>query len=165
MPGSRSQAFQNSHRIEKITWIVPEMKLVDPQDLQISAIVSAATEIHCQLGCGFLKAVYKDAAIIEFSLRNIPFQYEVLIPVKYKDYLLPTHYRVDFICFSDVFVEFEAISNLSAIEEAQTLNHIKATGLRDGLLINFGSPSLQHKSFVWDCETIHNSKKISVQSV
>jgi GxxExxY protein len=121
------------------------MKLVDPQDPQFFTIIDATMEIHRQLGHGFLTAVYKDAAVIEFSLRKIPFQHEVLVPIKYKDHLLPTHCRVDFICFSDIFVEFKAIPNLSAVEEAQVSNHLKATGIRCGLLVNFGHPNLQYK--------------------
>jgi GxxExxY protein len=140
------------------------MKLADPQDLQIFAIIDATMEIHRQLGYGFLKAVYKDAAVIEFSLCNIPFQHEVLIPIKYKDHLLPTHCRADFVCFSDIFVEFKAIPNLSAIEEAQVLNYLKATGMKRGLLINFGYPDLQYKSLISDCEAIHNSKYKPAQS-
>jgi len=138
------------------------MKLVDSRDPQTYAVIGAAMEIHRQLGHGFLEAVYQDAAVIEFELRNIPFQREVTLPVKYKDNILPTHYRADFICFSDVIVEFKAISNLSNIEEAQVLNYLKATGIRRGLLINFGALSLQYKRFVWDNDVIQNSKNKSV---
>ena len=134
------------------------MKLVDPQDPQFFAITDAAMEIHRQLGHGFLKAVYKDAAVIEFFLRDIPFQYEALIPIKYKNNLLSTHYKVDFVCFSDILVEFRVIPNLSIIDETQVLNYLKATGIRRGLLINFGYPDLQYKGLVWDCERLHNPK-------
>ena len=120
------------------------MKLVDQEDPQIEAILSAATEIHHRLGCGFVNAVYKDAAVIEFPLCNIPFQREVLIPVRYREYFLPTHYRLDFICFSDIFVKFEAVSNLSSLEETQALNCLRATGMERGLLVNFGASALQY---------------------
>jgi GxxExxY protein len=141
------------------------MNMVDQHEPQIDAILSAATEIHHQLGHGFVKAVYKDAAAIEFSLCDIPFQREALIPVKYKDHFLPTHYRADFICFSDIFVEFESVSNLSCLEETQALNCLKATGMECGLLINFGAPDLQYKYLSWGNETILDSKQESVRPV
>jgi len=140
------------------------MKLAEPQDTQTGAIIDAALEIHRQLGYGFAQAIYKDAAVIEFALRNIPYQREVLLPIKYKDYLLPTHYEADFICFSDILVEFMAMSDLSNFEEMQVLNCLKATGIRCGLLINFGSVGLQYKNLACDCEAIPNSKNKPAQS-
>jgi GxxExxY protein len=53
------------------------------------------------------------------------------------------------VCFSEIIVEFKALSRLSTIEEAQLLNYLKATGLQRGLLINFGASSLQYKRMVW----------------
>ena len=124
------------------------MKTTEARDPQTYAIIGAAMEIHRQLGHGFLEAVYQDAAVIEFSLRDIPFEKEVTLPVRYKDILLPSHYRADFICFSEIIVEFKALSRLSSVEEAQLLNYLKATSLKRGLLINFGDSSLQYKRLV-----------------
>ena len=128
------------------------MKATEKRDPQTYAIIGAAMEIHRQLGHGFLEAVYQDAAVIEFSLRNIPFEKEVSLPVRYKDNLLPSHYRADFVCFSEIIVEFKALSQLSSVEEAQLLNYLKATGLKRGLLVNFGASSLQYKRMVWGYE-------------
>jgi GxxExxY protein len=125
------------------------MSIVEERDPQTYAIIGAAMEIHRQLGHGFLEAVYQEAAIIEFSLRQIPFQREVALPVRYKDVLLPIHYRADFICFSEIVVEFKALSKLTTLEESQVLNYLKATEMKRGLLINFGSSSLQCKRLVW----------------
>ena len=118
-------------------------------------------EIHRQLGHGFLEAVYQEAAVIEFPLKQISFEREVNLPIKYKDIPLPIHYRADFVCFSEIIVEFKALSRLSTNEEAQLLNYLKATGLKRGLLINFGTSSLQYKRLVWGYD---NNKK-SAQSV
>jgi GxxExxY protein len=128
------------------------MKQVEERDPQTYAIIGAAMEIHRKLGHGFLEAVYRDAAVIEFPLRSIPFEKEVSLPIRYKDILLPTHYRADFIRFSEIIVEFKALSRLSNIEEAQVLNYLKSTGLKRALLINFGAASLQHKRLVWGYE-------------
>jgi GxxExxY protein len=54
-------------------------------------------------------------------------------------------YQPDFVCYDEVIVEIKAISNLSGIEEAQLINYLKATGLKVGLLLNFGAKSLEHK--------------------
>ncbi len=125
------------------------MKDRDAGDPQTYAIIGAAMEVHQQLGCGFLEAVYQDAVEIEFTQRGIPFEKEVLLPIKYKVILLPAHYRADFVCFSDVIVELKALAALTAVEAGQVLNYLKATGLRRGLLVNFGTPSLQYKRLVW----------------
>ena len=128
------------------------MKIVDERDPQTYAIIGAAMEIHRQLGHGFLEAVYQEAALVEFPLKDIPFEREVSLPIKYKNVILPTHYRADFVCFSEVIVEFKALSRLSTVEESQLLNYLKATGLKRGLLINFGTTSLQYKRLVWGYE-------------
>ena len=117
------------------------MRIVDERDSQTYAIIGAAMEIHRQLGHGFLEAVYQEAAVIEFPLKQIFFEREVNLPVKYKNIFLPIHYFADFVCFSEIIVE-----------EAQLLNYLKATGLKRGLLINFGTSSLQYKRLVWGYE-------------
>jgi GxxExxY protein len=128
------------------------MKIVDKRDPQTYAIIGAAMEIHRQLGHGFLEAVYQEAAVVEFPLKEIPFEREVSLPVKYRDKILPTCYRADFVCFSEIIVEFKALSRLSSVEESQLLNYLKATGLKRGLLINFGTSSLEYKRLVWGYE-------------
>jgi len=128
------------------------MKPAEERDPQTYAIIGAAMEIHRNLGQGFLEVVYQDAAVIEFPRRSILFEREVSLPVYYKGILLPSHYRADFICFSEIVVEFKALSRLSSVEEAQVLNYLKATGLKRALLINFGSSSLQYKRLVWGYE-------------
>ncbi len=137
------------------------MKIVEERDPQTYAIIGAAMEIHRQLGHGFLEAVYQEAAVIEFPLKQIPFEKEVNLPVRYKTIALPIHYRADFVCFSEIIVEFKALSRLSSLEESQILNYLKATGLKRGLLINFGTSSLQYKRLVWGYE---ESIKKSAQS-
>jgi GxxExxY protein len=128
------------------------MKAAEERDPKAYAIIGAAMEIHRQLGHGFLEAVYQEAAAIEFPLRKIPFEKEVKLPIQYKGNRLPTQYRADFVCFAEIIVEFKALSRLSSVEEAQLLNYLKATGLKRGLLINFGAPSLQYKRLVWGYE-------------
>jgi GxxExxY protein len=84
---------------------------------------------------------------IECGLKSLPYRKEVDLPIRYKDKLLATSYRADFVCFNDVLVEIKALSQLTTKEEAQIINYLKTTGLRTGLLLNFGSRSLEFKGF------------------
>ena len=114
-------------------------------DPRTFAIIGAAMEVHRQLGCGFLEAVYQEALAIEFAKRNIPFKREVRLPIHYKGQLLATVYCADFICFDSVVIELKALAHMSGTEEAQLINYLKATGYEVGLLLNFGARSLQHR--------------------
>ncbi len=106
---------------------------------EVYQIVGAAMEVYNQLGNGFLEGVYQDALAIELALRNIPFKEQVPLEILYKNQPLRHHYVPDMILFDKIILELKTISALGAIEEAQLLNYLKATGLRLGLLINFGS--------------------------
>jgi GxxExxY protein len=106
---------------------------------EVYAIVGAAMEVHNQLGTGFLEAVYHEAMEIEERLRAIPYESHKKLRISYKDHVLDKEYEADQICFEQIVVELKAIDRLTTREEAQLLNYLKATGLRVGLLINFGS--------------------------
>lgn len=105
-------------------------------------------EVHKQLGCGFLEAVYQEALEQEFTLQCIPYEREKELPVHYKGRALNTSYRVDFYCYDEIPVELKALSALSGTEESQVINYLKASETSVGLLINFGGPSLEYKRFV-----------------
>lgn len=122
--------------------------MAEIRDPQTYAIIGAAMEIHKQLGHGFLEAVYQEAAIVEFPLREIPFGREVLLSIFYKEKLI-SQSRTDFVCFSEIIVEFKTQSQLTRVDEAQVLNYLKATGFQRALLINFGAPSLEYKRLIF----------------
>lgn len=113
-------------------------------------IIGAAMEVHKELGCGFLEAVYQEALEQEFAERKIPFKSQLDIQIFYKGNPLRKSYQPDFICYDEIIVEIKAISSLSGIEESQIINYLKATNLHVGLLLNFGSKSLEHKRFVYN---------------
>ena len=118
------------------------------KDPQSHAIIGAAMEVHRELGRGFLELVYQTALALEFQDRRIPFKAEVALPVRYKGKLLTCGYRADFVCFEDFLVELKAIAKLTTADDAQLLNELKATGYERGLLLNFGSRSLEVKRLV-----------------
>ena len=117
-------------------------------DPRTYSIIGAAMEVHRQLGCGFLEPVYQEALAIELGSRNIPFARELKLRLAYKGQALETRYSPDFICFDSVVVELKALSRMGGTEEAQVINYLKATGHEVGLLLNFGTRSLEHRRFI-----------------
>ena len=112
------------------------------------AIIGAAMQVHAELGCGFLEAVYQDALEIEFQNRNIPFVREERIPIYYSGQKLKTYYIADFVCNDTTIVELKALTCISNVEISQVLNYLKATRKPKALLLNFGERSLRVKRFV-----------------
>ena len=106
-------------------------------------------EVHKELGCGFLEAVYQEALGREFKGQEIPFKSQTTIQICYKGQPLYKTYQPDFVCYEEIIVEIKAVSSLSGVEEAQLINYLKATGLKVGLLINFGARSLEYKRMVY----------------
>ncbi|MDE0198028.1 MAG: GxxExxY protein [Caldilineaceae bacterium] len=119
------------------------MELVEKTGLLLEdetyAVTGAAIEVHRALGPGFLEKVYQEAMRLELSARSIPFEAEKLLGIKFKGHQLTQRYFADLVCYEQIIVEIKALNSLSGKEEAQLLNYLKATGLRVGLLFNFGS--------------------------
>ncbi|MBI4675204.1 MAG: GxxExxY protein [Chloroflexi bacterium] len=116
---------------------------------EVYAIAGAAIDVHRELGEGFLEPVYQECLEIELALRGIPFESQKALPIFYKGRRLKKEYIADFVCYGQVVVEIKALDRLSGKEKSQILNYLKATGLRVGVLINFGSTGrLEWKRFV-----------------
>jgi GxxExxY protein len=116
---------------------------------EVYAIIGAAIEVHRELGSGFLEPVYQEAMEIELTDQTIPFRAQQELNIRYKKRVLKKKYVPDLICYNQIVVELKALDRLSGTEESQILNYLKATGLRVGLLINFGSQGkLEWKRFV-----------------
>jgi len=120
------------------------------RDQKTYAIIGAAMEVHKELGCGFLEAVYQEGLEREFTIQQIPFKTQPIIQIRYKGQPLNKTYQPDFVCYEEIIVEIKAISGLTGLEEAQLINYLKATGLKIGLLLNFGAKSLEHKRLVYN---------------
>jgi GxxExxY protein len=127
------------------------------KDPKTHAVIGAAMEVHGELGSGFLEAVYQEALEIEFRDRSIPFQSQPSVSISYKGRILDKAYCPDFICFDDTVVELKALANLSGTEMAQMINYLKATGMKTGLLLNFGARSLEFKRLVYSHESQNQS--------
>lgn len=121
------------------------MKAEREHDPQTYAIIGAALAVHNCLGHGFLEAVYQEALAIELLQNGVPYEREVTFPIFYRGKELSCQYRADFVCFGDIIVELKAITTLGSSEQSQLLNYLKASGKKRGLLLNFGSQSLQFK--------------------
>lgn len=111
-------------------------------------IIGACMEVHKKLGAGFLESVYSEALEIEFRNSNIPYEKEKKLPVFYDDKPLNKYFRADFVCYNSIIIELKSTKFLIDADRKQTLNNIKATKFKLGLLINFGTPSLTYKRIV-----------------
>jgi len=101
-------------------------------------------EVHRILGNGFQEVVYQRALSVELKLRDIAHQREFEMPLYYKGEDVGNR-RVDFLIGNEISVEIKAIVNLEDVHLAQAMNYLEAYNLQTGLLINFGSKSLQFK--------------------
>jgi GxxExxY protein len=113
------------------------MELIYKQE--VFAIVGAAMEVHSELGPGFLEPIYHEAMEIEIKAREIPFESQKRLQIRYKNQFLSKEYIADMICYGKIIVEFKALDVLSSRDDSQIINYLKATGMRVGVLINFGS--------------------------
>ncbi|MFI4912294.1 MAG: GxxExxY protein [Sedimentisphaeraceae bacterium JB056] len=102
------------------------------------AVQGAMFEVYREMGNGFLEAVYQECLEKEFSKQNINFIAQPVIELKYKGEKLKQFYRPDFICFNKIIVELKAVNNIVKEYEAQLQNYLYATGLRLGIIANFG---------------------------
>lgn len=111
------------------------------------AILGAAVEVHRHLGPGFMEAVYQDCLAIEFRQRGIANEREADLTLEYKGEVIPSTYRADFVV-AGVVLELKAKRDLAIADEAQVINYLRATGLKVGLLLNFGEERLVARRFV-----------------
>jgi GxxExxY protein len=104
-------------------------------------IIGAAIEVHRILGPGLLESIYEEALCRESELRAIPHKRQVAVDVAYKGRIIQGQ-RIDLLVFEQVIVEVKSLRDLPEVATAQLLSYLKATGLKRGLLINFGETRL-----------------------
>ncbi len=113
-------------------------------------IIAVCLEVYNTLGFGFSEVVYKDAIEIEFKARKIDYLRENEIVVLYKNIPLNRSFRTDFCVLDKIIVEVKV--NKDGITDsavAQTLNYLKASGMKLGLVVNFGGTSLNYKRLIY----------------
>ena len=115
---------------------------------EVFRIQGAIFEVNRTMGSGFLEAVYQECLAIEFESRGIPFQSKPSLPVIYKARALRQRYEPDFVCFGQIILELKAASSVASEHRAQVVNYLKATGLKLGLLVNFGCAPARIDRFV-----------------
>src|SRR5271165_3969144 len=103
------------------------------------AIRGAVFEVYRIMGCGFLEPVYQECLEKEFRHRGIPFLAQEELKLTYKEEPLEQIYKPDFICFGKIIVELKAAKEIAPEHKAQLINYLKATQMKLGLLVNFGS--------------------------
>ena len=112
------------------------------QDLT-GEIIGAAMSVHKELGPGLLESAYQASMSHELTLRGIPFQSQVDLPVTYKGVSLDCGYRMGFVVNDRVVVELKSVERMLEVYEAQLLTYLKLSGIQVGLLINFNVPILR----------------------
>jgi GxxExxY protein len=107
----------------------------------------AVFDVHSAMGPGFLEAVYQECLAIEFERQGVAFNVLKPLRLTYRGRELKQTYVADFVCYEQIIVEIKSVRGLAPEHRAQTINYLRASGLRLGLLINFGAPSAEIERF------------------
>ena len=119
-----------------------------PLQVETQEIIGIGIEIHKTLGCGFLEIVYKDAFDLELIKRNVQFEREKLYQIDYKGFILPHSFYADYVVYSQVILEIKAKAGIADEDYAQTINYLRCSGCKVGLILNFGKPKLDIKRVI-----------------
>lgn len=111
-------------------------------------LMRLALLLHNELGCDFREKVYQDALEVLLRENNILYEREKHITMRYHGVMLEHDYFYDFFCYGKIGVEVKAVRELLGEHEAQIINYLHVGNHRLGLLVNFGTTSLQYKWFV-----------------
>jgi len=113
------------------------------------ALMGACFNVYNEKGSGFLEPVYQECLEIELEYQGIPFEAQKEITLHYRGRELKQRYKPDLICHDKIIIEAKAVAQLLPEHRAQVLNYLHATGLKLGLLVNFGHhPRLQYERII-----------------
>lgn len=116
---------------------------------EVYAIVGYCIEVWKTLGYGFSEVIYKDAMEIEFTEDQVPYKREDELSVNYKGKALRHKFKADFILFDNIIVEVKSVEDgINNTVLSQTLNYLKASGCRIGVVVNFGKSKMEYKRFI-----------------
>jgi GxxExxY protein len=102
-------------------------------------IISAAIEVHRNIGPGLLESAYEQCFCKELTEINIDFERQARLPVSYKGVKLGCEYRLDVVVDKLVIVEIKAVNRLESIHDAQLLTYLKLSRMKLGILLNFNA--------------------------
>jgi GxxExxY protein len=121
-----------------------------PLQEETDKIIGLAIEVHKILGAGFLEIVYKDALEHEFNINDYLFVREKEYQVPYKEIILKHTFYADFVIFNKVILDIKAKQGGIGEEDlSQTINYLKISGCKVGLILNFAAAKLQIKRVVF----------------
>lgn len=106
--------------------------------------MEAVFEVHNILGPGYSENIYEEALVRELKRRNIPHERQKTIDVLYKGEILG-EYKLDIVISDKIILEFKAVTELNKIFESQLISYLKATKLKLGILVNFGTKKVTYK--------------------
>lgn len=106
-------------------------------------IMEAVFEVHNRLGPGFSEEIYHRALITELEVRGIPFETQKSITILYREKPIGA-YRLDLVVDGKIIIELKAVTGLNDLFKQQLISYLKATNLRLGILINFGSRRVEY---------------------
>jgi len=112
------------------------------------AIIGKCMEVHASLGGGLAEILYKDALEIAFSQDQIAHEREKKYEVAFRGVTLPHPFFADFVVMDKIILEAKSVSALTNEHTAQVINYLKLSGLKLGILVNFGKQSLEYKRIV-----------------
>jgi len=110
-------------------------------------IVGAAIRVWKTLGYGFLEKVYENALVIELRKRDFRVEQQKPVKVRYEDQIVGD-YVADIVVNDAILLEMKSAQLIADEHVAQTLNYLKATGIRLGIILNFGPERMEHKRLV-----------------
>ena len=110
-------------------------------------IIGIAMQVYNELGYGFLEKVYENALMLMFKEENIKAEQQKDIKVKFKGSIIG-NYIADILVEDRIILELKSVSKLTDKHKAQTVNYLKATGLKLGIILNFSSNSLEFQRVV-----------------
>ncbi len=137
----------DTDRTQKLIPSPPEGKTYPHEELT-RRIIGAAYEVYKELGSGFLEKVYEVALIQELEARGLRAVPQAEINVQYKGHVVGLFYA-DILVNDKVLREIKAADGFLPTHEAQLLNYLKATGIKVGLLLNFGPKRVEVKRMVY----------------
>lgn len=111
-------------------------------------IIGLCTEVHNNLGAGFLEIVYKDALEYDFRNTGIEYEREKMYEVNYKGTILPHKFQADFIVFSNIILEVKGVPGIADEFVAQAINYLMVSQNKLALIVNFGEIKLSYKRIV-----------------